>query len=267
MKNIAFIGAGNMGGSIIGGLIKNGYPASKIWATNKDVQVLTQLKQEFQINIGQENESACQQADIVVLCLKPQIMQEVVLSLADHIKENALIISIATGISSESLQAWLGANKAIVRCMPNTPALIQAGATGLYANKSVSQEQKNLAESILRAVGITVWLEDEALLDAVTAVSGSGPAYFFLIMEAMQDVAQQLGLDEKNAKLLILQTCFGAAKMALESQADLQTLRKRVTSPGGTTEQAVAVLEKNKIRTIFQDALQAAQDRAKELAQ
>jgi len=154
-----------------------------------------------------------------------------------------------------------------VRCMPNTPALVQSGATALYANEQVSNEQKDLAETILRAVGLVLWVKDEALMDAVTALSGSGPAYFFLVIEALQETGTALGLDEKTARLLALQTAFGAAKMALESSEDASVLRQRVTSPGGTTEKALAVLEAGGIRALFNDALTAARDRSRELAQ
>lgn len=177
------------------------------------------------------------------------------------------MISVAAGIREENLQTGLGGYVAIVRCMPNTPALIGAGATALYANSYVDAKQHQLAESILRAVGITLWLENENDMDAVTALSGSGPAYFFLVIEALQAAGEKLGLSSETARLLTLQTAFGAARMALESSHSAEKLRQQVTSPGGTTAAALNVLEKEKLRDIFMHALEAACLRSKELAQ
>jgi pyrroline-5-carboxylate reductase len=177
------------------------------------------------------------------------------------------VLSIAAGIRSQTIDAWLGGNTAIVRCMPNTPAMLKCGATGLYATTQVSETQRQQAESIMRAVGLTAWVADEGLIDAVTAVSGSGPAYFFLVMEAMQSAAEQLGLDSDSARLLTLQTALGAARMAIESPDSPATLRERVTSPGGTTEQAILSLENHQLREIFAQAMGAARDRSVELSQ
>ena len=176
------------------------------------------------------------------------------------------MISIAAGIREATLRDWLGAGAAIVRTMPNTPAMVQSGATALYANPAVTDEQRSIAESILRAVGIAIWVDDESLMDAVTALSGSGPAYFFLFMEALQTAGCELGLPPETARLLTLQTAFGAAKMALESTEDAATLRQRVTSPGGTTERAIAVLQDGGFEALVGKALQAAATRSRELA-
>ena len=178
-----------------------------------------------------------------------------------------LILSIAAGIQEASIQHWLGGKIAIVRAMPNTPALIGCGAAALHANAYVSHEQRNMAESILRSTGITIWLSDESLMDAVTALSGSGPAYFFLMMEALQQAAENQGLPTETARLLTLQTALGAARMAIESGKPLDELRQQVTSKGGTTEKAISILEENHIRAIYQQALDAAKKRAEELGE
>jgi len=264
---IAFIGAGNMGGSLIGGLIQNGHPADHIWATDPDKAKCKQLADTFHIHSTQNNAEAAKQADILIFAVKPQILKIVAEELASVIQERKpLVISIAAGVRESSLQNWLGGSIAIVRAMPNTPALIGAGASGLYANKHVSQEQHNLAESILRAVGIAVWVKSEEQMDVVTALSGSGPAYFFLIMEALQEAAEAFGLPSDTARLLALQTALGAGKMAIESAASPAELRLQVTSPGGTTESAVTALENHHIRDIFKSAVQAAKERSEELA-
>ena len=220
------------------------------------------------INSYVNNAEAIEGADIVVLAVKPQIMQMVCEPLQENFKtQNPLIISIAAGINLENLERWIGDySPAVVRCMPNTPSLVQSGMTGLYANEQVSEEQRNLAESIMRAVGSTLWLDNEDLMDTVTAVSGSGPAYFFLVMEAMQDAAQKMGLNAEDARLLVLQTAFGAAKLALESSDDASVLRQRVTSKGGTTEAALRKLIDGGLPSIFEEALIAAAIRSKELS-
>lgn len=266
-SKICFIGGGNMASSLIGGLISNHYNAELITVTDPDQNKLDHLAEQFSINTTTDNQTAVQHADVIVLAVKPQVLAEVCASIKDALQgKSTLIISIAAGIRSTDIDRWLGNNKAIVRCMPNTPSLIQAGATGLYANTQTSKTQKEVAEQILRAAGITLWVEDESLLDAVTAVSGSGPAYFFLFMEAMQRAGSQLGLDEQTAGLLAKQTALGAARMALEGEVEPATLRARVTSKGGTTAAAIASFEANNFTGIIQQALTAARDRAIELA-
>ncbi len=256
-----------MAGSLISGLINNEYPAEKITVTDPDQKKLNQLKQQFSINTQAENNIAVENADVLVLAVKPQILKSVCESAKNTAqKNNPLIISIAAGIRSTDIDRWLGGNQAIVRCMPNTPALIQAGATGLFANSATNNEQKNLADQILRSAGITLWVDTEAQLDAVTAVSGSGPAYFFLFLEAMQAAGTQLGLDEQTAGMLAKQTALGAARMALEGNDDPATLRANVTSKGGTTAAAIASFEKHDFSNIIKQALTAAHDRAIELA-
>lgn len=265
--NIAFIGGGNMARSLIGGLIANGFDAKNIHVADLNTDTLQALAANFAVHTHTEIEQAVKQADIVVLATKPQQLQSVVKQLAQHWSDNALLISIAAGIRLDAITNWLQHdNAAIVRAMPNTPSLVRAGATGLLANAHVSHEQHELAESILRSVGLTLWVDNEQQMDAVTALSGSGPAYFFLIMEALQAAGESLGLEQKNARLLALETAFGAAKMALESHEPADVLRQRVTSPGGTTEQALNVFEQGDLRGLFKKALQAAANRADELA-
>jgi len=267
-NRLAFIGAGNMARSLIGGLIADGWDPASISVADPDSGQLATLTSHFQVHTDTNNHSVVENSEVVVFAVKPQIIQKVAEDLSTTVQKQApLVISIAAGIRSADLQRWLGGNCALVRCMPNTPALVQSGATALYANEQVSNEQKDLAETILRAVGLALWLDDEALMDAVTALSGSGPAYLFLVIEALQETGTALGLNEKTARLLALQTAFGAAKMALESSEDASVLRQRVTSPGGTTEKALAVLEAGGLKTLFNDALTAARDRSRELAQ
>lgn len=265
---IAILGTGNMGSSLISGLIKNGHPADKLWAADTSEEKLLHLQQAFSIHTSSNNVKAAEVADIVVFAVKPQVFASVAMGLTPVLQSrHSLIISIAAGVREASIEHWLGHKTAIVRAMPNTAALIGCGATALFANAHVTEEQRNVAESILRAVGVVVWLPDEVLMDTVTALSGSGPAYFFLVMEALQQAAEQLGLAKETARLLTLQTALGAARMAIESGQSLAELRHNVTSPGGTTEKALSVLEENNIRDLFKQALLAAKLRSEELAE
>lgn len=265
--NIAFIGGGNMARSLIGGLLADGISPQRIRASDPNMAAVQDLRDRFAIHTTTDNKEAAAGAQVVVLAVKPQVSKEVALTLATIAQDSKpLVISVAAGIRATSLAEWLGKHCAIVRAMPNTPALVRSGATALYANRNVSNEQKNLAESVLRAVGMTLWVDDEGLMDAVTALSGSGPAYFFLVMEALENAGRQLGLPGETARLLTLQTAFGAAKMALESTDDLNTLRQRVTSPGGTTERAIQILQGHHLEKSFSEALRAAHQRSVELA-
>jgi len=265
---IAFIGAGNMARSLIGGLLHSGYDRQHLLATDPDEGARRQLTSTLGIAALADNAEAARQADVIVLAVKPQQLQAVCRELADAVQQRRpLIVSIAAGIRSHDIDRWLGGGMAIVRAMPNTPALVGSGASGLYANDAVSPEQKERAENILRAVGITVWVPKETLLDAVTAVSGSGPAYFFLFMEALSEAGERLGLKADDARLLTLQTALGAARMAMESEEPFATLRKKVTSPGGTTEAALKVFAREGCGEIIDQAVQAACHRAHELAE
>lgn len=265
---IAILGAGNMGASLLGGLINNQYPADQLWVTDTDTTKLELLKKQFHVQTSTNNQTATQSADVIILAVKPQIVSQVIADIAPIVKKhNPLILSIAAGVRISSIQQGLGEATPIVRVMPNTPALIGCGASVLYANHHVTATQHSMAESILRAVGITVWIDDENQMDIVTALSGSGPAYFFLIIEALQKAAQQLGLPEETAKILTLQTAYGATRMAMESEHDVVKLRQQVTSPGGTTEQAIRVFEEENIHALCLKVLSAAQHRSKELAE
>ena len=264
---LAFIGCGNMARSLIGGLIADGWDPRNIRVADSDPAQLERISGTSTVTTFTQNNAAITDVDVVVLAIKPQITAMVCRELADTIaRQQPLVISIAAGIRESALRNWLGKQTAIVRSMPNTPAMVQSGAAALYANPAVSEAQRSIAESILRAVGLAIWIDDEALMDAVTALSGSGPAYFFLFMESLEAAGCKLGLPPQTARLLTLQTAFGAAKMALESSEDAATLRRRVTSPGGTTENAVAVFEANGFAGLVSQALHAAASRSRELA-
>lgn len=266
-QKISFLGCGNMGRSLISGLIGNGYPPELLCGADPDPDQREQLARLYNIEVFADNNEAMRDAAVVVLAVKPQVVGTSILEVADTLKrQDPLLISIAAGVRLSAISKSIGGKLAIVRVMPNMPALIQAGAAALYANEHVSSEQRELAEAIMRSVGIAIWLDKEAKLDAVTALSGSGPAYFFLVMEAMEKAAVKLGLDEQQARLLTLETAFGAAKMAMESDHDPAVLRRQVSSPGGTTERALDVLLKGDIRQLFDDALTAANKRSIELA-
>ena len=266
-KNIGFIGGGNMATSLIKGLISSGHSEQQIWVADSNQEKLSSLATSLHVNTSATNDALIADVDVVVLAVKPQAIAQVIAdSKAAFDKADVLIVSIAAGINQSSLSTWLGSDKAIVRCMPNTPSLVQTGATGIHANANVSAEQRDLAENIMRSVGISIWVEEETEIDAVTAVSGSGPAYFFLLMEAMEAAAIELGLTQKTARLLIEQTALGAAKMALEADESPSELRHRVTSPGGTTEQAINTFKENGFIELVNKALKAANDRSVTLA-
>lgn len=263
---IAFIGAGNMASAVIGGMIKQDFTPEQIHATAPSDRHLAGLKTDLGIDTGHDNGVACAQADVVVLGVKPQMMEDVAHKLRPHLQHQPLIISLAAGIPMASLSNWLGEELAIVRSMPNTPSLVGAGAAGLFANAHCNAEQRNTAEQILSSVGLVQWLDQEALIDAVIAVSGSGPAYFFLAMEAMIDEGIAQGLSPAAAKELTLQTVLGAAQLAQSSDVDVAELRRRVTSPGGTTAAAIAHFESAGLRQQFSGAMQACSNRAREMA-
>jgi len=265
---ISFIGAGNMAQSIIRGLLAKDYQAQQITIAEPNAVKIDNLQKEFAIYGTIDNCQAVQHAEIIILAVKPQQLSIVCKEIAPILaQQNSLIISVAAGASMEFLNKLLGANTAIVRCMPNTPALIGRGAAGLFANRHVSTLQKQWAEGILNAVGMSVWVEDESKIDIITALSGSGPAYFFYFIESLQKAAEKLGLDAETARSLSLQTALGAVCLANESEEDLSTLRQRVTSPGGTTEQGVNALANGDLPKLCLKTLEAAQTRAHELAE
>ena len=260
---IAFIGGGNMATSLIGGLVADGHTREAIWVTDVDAGRLEQLQDKFRVNTTGDNNLAVRRADTVVLAIKPQVISTVLSEIAQSAKETApLLVSIAAGVRERDILRTLGYDAAVVRSMPNTPALLGCGATALYANAFVSAEQRSRAENILQAVGITAWVEDESLLDAVTAVSGSGPAYYFFLMEIMERIGVDLGLTPETARALVLQTALGAARMANETGDPPETLRRKVTSPGGTTEAALKRLSAGDFEAALNQALEAARDRA-----
>jgi len=264
---IAFIGTGNMARAILEGLLATGYPASHLWATARNLDKLDDLVARG-VQVTDDNDTALLACDVAVLAVKPQMMKALAQNHAAAVQQKRpLLISIAAGISLEALERWLGGNLALVRCMPNTPSLVQCGASGLFANARVDAAQRAQAEQILAAVGITLWVQQETQIDAVTAVSGSGPAYYFLLMEAMASAAQQLGLDPENALQLTLQTALGAARMASSSEHDPAELRRRVTSPKGTTEQALLRFQQGGFEALVLEAMQACRDRAAELTE
>ena len=263
---LAFIGAGNMSRAIIGGLLNQGFSANTLWATDRNADAMQDLASQG-MHTTSNNAEAVSHADVVILCVKPQVLKDVCVDLRDAVQaRKPLIISVAAGITTQSINEWLGGDVAVVRAMPNTPALVGEGATGLFANADVSDEQKQLASNVASATGLALWVNDEALIDSVTAVSGSGPAYYFLMMEAMIAAGEKLGLTAESAKALTLQTALGAAKMAKESEFDPAELRRRVTSPNGTTEKAIESFLADGLPATVDKALEACADRSKALA-
>jgi pyrroline-5-carboxylate reductase len=262
IARIAFIGGGNMARSLIGAQLAHGLPPASIQVAEPRAEARTALAHEFGVHTHADNAEAIRHADCVLLAVKPQVMRTVCASLVEPLQSaNPLIVSIAAGIRIAQLERLLGAQRAIVRCMPNTPALVGAGAAGLCANSHVDTTQHALAERILSAAGIVCWVEDEAQMDTVTALSGSGPAYFFLLVEAMEDAAVQLGLPRATARALATQTCLGAGRMLADANENAAALRQRVTSPHGTTEAALAAFEQGSLRALVQTALTAAKQR------
>jgi len=276
-SRIGFIGGGNMATSLIGGILESGTAASDIIVIDPVAEQRTRLQSRFGIETADDS-SRVESCSVVILAVKPQVMKEVCQAIKPD--SGTLYISIAAGIPTGKLAQWLNdsgrddtrpytdsGQLAIIRCMPNTPALLQCGASGLYANEYTSDAQRNTALHILEAVGIAVWVDNEDLIDAVTAVSGSGPAYYFLMMEAMQQAGESLGLSAEVARKLVLQTALGAARMANEGDDDPATLRNKVTSKGGTTEQAINSFQSDGFEEIVRRALIAARDRGRTLAE
>lgn len=261
--NICFVGGGNMASALIGGLIKRGYAPSKIRVVELDAERCTRLHQEFAVRASTDMSDVIPFSEIILIAVKPQQMQRTCRNLA-HLLTGQMIISIAAGIRAHDIARWLGTGN-IVRAMPNTPALIRHGVTGLYALEAVSSGNRESAEAIIDAVGSTLWVEEESLLDSVTAISGSGPAYVFYFIEAMQQAAQELGLNALQSRQLVLDTFIGAATLADGSQQDVATLRANVTSKNGTTERALEALDANRVGQHIVAAAKAAAARAKEL--
>ena len=265
---IRFVGAGNMAASLIGGLISKGLTASQITASDPGPNQRQYIEKQFQILTYDDNNAHFGMPDLVIIAVKPQIMKPVLQDVASSIvRTQPLVISVAAGITSGQISSWLGAELPVVRTMPNTPALIGQGAIGMFANAAVTSEQRQMTEQVMDAVGTSIWVEQESQIDAVTALSGSGPAYFFLFMECLQKAAESLGLGAEDAALLTKKTAIGAALLAERSPESLTQLKDRVTSPNGTTAAALASFEQDRIQQVIQHAIQAANDRSVTLSQ
>ena len=263
---IGFIGAGNMAYALIKGLLSDGFDAKNINVSDSNDELLIKRQSELNITTYSNNVSLLDNSDIVIFAVKPQVLSMVCLELKNNVKPNHLFVSIVAGIRGNDINRWLGGNFALVRTMPNTPALFQSGVTGLFANELVNSQQKELVTSILSSVGECFWVDEEKLIDAITAISGSGPAYFFLLMQSITQAAIALGLDEKTANSLSIQTSLGASLMATKSGKDPKTLRSEVTSPNGTTQAAIESFQDQNFEGIVAAATRAAYDRARELS-
>jgi len=263
---IGFIGAGNMAYALIKGLLNNGFDANQINISDPNEELLLNRESELKVTTYSDNTSLLSNSDIIFFAVKPQVLSSVCLELKGVVKSKHLFVSIVAGIRSSDINRWLGGNFALIRTMPNTPALFQSGVTGLFANEVVDNEQKTLVESILSSVGECFWVNEEKLIDAITAISGSGPAYFFLLMESMKQAGMALGLDEETANSLSIQTAYGASLMANKTGKDSRTLRTEVTSPNGTTQSAIESFQDQNFEGIVANATRAAYDRARELS-
>ena len=268
IRNIAFIGAGNMTQSIVGGMCKSGYPANNVWVSNPSAGKLEKMKSELGVNTSHDNLEVVNAADVVVLSVKPQLMADVCAHLKENISNLAdkLIITIAAGIRMPKYRQYLGDDITIIRVMPNTPSLVGQGMSGLVAEDNVSDTDKSYVTEVFNGVGDTLWVADEDQLDILGAVAGSGPAYFFEFMDSLAKGAVELGFDPEKARAMVQQTCLGAAQMAKESDLSLEDLRKQVTSKGGSTAKGVEVYQERDLHGISADAVKAAVKRNQEMA-
>ena len=265
--SVAFIGGGNMARSLIGGLVARGHAPGAIHVADPVEAARDALARDFGVQVHASGVDAVADAGTWVFAVKPQVMREACASLSGHARAaRPLVVSIAAGITSAQLDRWLGGGQAVVRTMPNTPALLGAGVTGLFANDAVDDGGRERAEALLSSAGETVWIEDESVMDAVTAVSGSGPAYVFLLAEAMQAAGEAEGLAPEAARILTLQTLLGASRMLVEGDADAAELRRRVTSPNGTTQAAIEAFEAGGFRELVRRAIHAARERGRALS-
>ncbi len=267
-EKIGFIGGGNMARAIAGGLLRGGMHATDVLIAEKLPEQCEQLRREFYgVLVSEENARVAAEADILLFAVKPQILRAVCRELAPVVQRRApLIVSIAAGPRIDDIEAWLGGGLCVVRVMPNQPALVDQGVSALIANARADARQRELAGRIMSAVGQVVWLEDEDLIDGVTATSGTGPAYFYLLIDILIEAAVDFGIDPGTARTLAVETARGAASLAAAEQESMKTLIGRVSSPGGTTMAAFESLEANRVRDIFGAAIVAARDRAVELA-
>ena len=264
---VAFIGGGNMARSLIGGLLQAGASPARVRVAEPVAALRDALAGDFGVQVFPDAAAAATGADVWVLAVKPQVMRDVCQSLAVDFPERSVAVSIAAGITTIQLDTWLGGGRAVVRAMPNTPALISSGVTGLFAFPGVSEAERLGAERILNAVGSTVWVSDESLIDAVTAVSGSGPAYVFLFIEALQQAAMELGFTPRQARQLSIETTLGAARLAAQSEEPASVLRERVTSKGGTTAAALATMGERGVLEGIVAGIKAADARGRELGE
>ena len=266
-KMVFIGGAGNMAGAVIGGLVASGYPADRIVATGRNEQKLSDFAARTGVQVSTDNAAAVAECDVLVLSVKPQMMKVLCEELAPIVSQRApLVITLAAGIPLAAYQRWLGAGVPIVRAMPNTPALVGTGVTGLYAGEGVSEPQKQIATAMAEAVGIALWVEAESGIDQVIAVSGSGPAYYFQFMESMIDAAEKAGMNRADAERLTLQTALGAAKLAVASDVDVAQLKRNVMSPNGTTERAVKRFQEGGLPQLVEQAMHDCAARAAEMA-
>ena len=266
-KMVFIGGAGNMAGAVIGGLVASGYPTERIVATGRNEQKLQEFATRTGVQVSTDNAAEVAEADVLVLSVKPQMMKELCVELADIVgARKPLVITLAAGIPLAAYQRWLGADVPIVRAMPNTPALVGTGVTGLYAGEGVSEAQKQIATAMAEAVGIALWVDAESGIDQVIAVSGSGPAYYFQFMESMIDAAEKAGMDRADAERLTLQTALGAAKLAVASDVDVAQLKRNVMSPNGTTERAVKRFQEGGLPQLVEQAMSDCAARAAEMA-
>ena len=261
---IAFIGGGNMGGSILSGLLDGGTTADALLLVEPDEEKRRAFE-ALGVAVSGKADERLGAADMVLFAVKPQMISRVIAGLKQHLNDDQLLVSVVAGVSSQAIADMAGSDYAIVRAMPNVPALHRAGATGLYANPRTTDAQRALAGRTLAAVGDTEWFDEEAMIDAVTAVSGSGPAYFFYLMEAMQSQAEALGMSPNAARGLVIATASGAALMATESDTELAELRRMVTSPNGTTEAAITTFDHEGVKYALAKGIQSAWQRSQEL--
>lgn len=266
-QTIAFIGAGNMASAIIGGMLDNGYNAENIWVSAPDDDHLQTIRKRFGVSVTTDNRYCAQQADVIVLAVKPQVMRSVCQDIAPVAQNTRpLMVSIAAGLESATLDQWLGGGLPVVRVMPNTPSLVGKGAAGLYATDAVKEAQRNTVTAIFESIGIAVWVSEEAELHAVTALSGSGPAYFFLMLEALEEAAVANGIQAETARSLAIQTMAGAAEMARRGPDEPAQLKRNVMSPKGVTERAIETYESGDLRGLVKKACSAAYTRSEEMA-
>ncbi len=267
MKSCVFIGGGNMASCIVSGLSNTNTDKYRITVCDPNQAKLDLLKEKYKVEICLSNKKAVKHADLLILAVKPQSIRSVINEIQSLIKSSAIIISVAAGVKTTSIKSWLGKSNVIIRAMPNTPSAVLCGATGLYTKPGTSEKTKNQVKAIFDAIGYSCWVDDEKDINAVIALSGSSPAYFFKIFEIMQDIGQELGLDEKKAFELLIQTFIGSSKMIRKMDNTPAQLREQVTSPGGTTERALNVFSKENLASTLREAMHKAYERAEEMSE